>query len=43
VHSSMDFLWHVPLIPLSGAILVGVLLPPPGTRRSVAAQTKEEP
>ncbi len=43
VHSSMDFLWHVPLIPLSGAILVGVLLPPAGTRPNVPAQTKEEP
>jgi hypothetical protein len=30
VHSAMDFLWHVPLIPLTGAVLVGVLLPDPG-------------
>jgi O-antigen ligase len=29
VHSSMDFLWHVPLIPLTGAVLVGALLPDP--------------
>jgi hypothetical protein len=27
VHSSFDFLWHVPLIPLAAAVIVGTLLP----------------
>jgi O-antigen ligase len=34
LHSSMDFLWHIPLLPLTGAVLVGAALadpsPPPG-------------
>ena len=33
VHSAMDFLWHVPLIPIVGAMLVGLLLPATPTRR----------
>jgi len=34
LHSSMDFLWHIPLVPLTGAVLIGAVLadagPPPG-------------
>jgi O-antigen ligase len=33
VHSSMDFLWHIPLIPMVGATLVALLFPPTRTRR----------
>jgi O-antigen ligase len=29
VHSSFDFLWHIPLIPLTAAVIVGTLLPQP--------------
>ena len=28
-HSSFDFLWHVPLIPIAAAVIVGSLLPQP--------------
>jgi O-antigen ligase len=28
-HSSFDFLWHVPLIPLTAAVIVGTLLAEP--------------
>lgn len=28
-HSSFDFLWHVPLVPLAAAVIVGSLLPEP--------------
>ena len=31
VHSSFDFLWHVPLIPLAEAVIVGTLLPTSST------------
>jgi O-antigen ligase len=27
VHSSLDFLWHIPVVGLTGAVIVGVLLP----------------
>ena len=37
VHSSMDFLWHIPLIPIVGATLVALLLPPTRTRRDDTA------
>jgi O-antigen ligase len=30
-HSSFDFLWHIPLIPLTAAVIVGTLLPQPAT------------
>ncbi len=29
VHSSFDFLWHVPVVPLIGAVIVGTLLTDP--------------
>ena len=32
VHGSMDFIWHVPLIPLCGAVFVGVLFAEPADR-----------
>ena len=31
VHSAFDFLWHIPLIPLIGAALVGMVLADPPT------------
>ncbi len=37
VQSSTDFLWHVPLIPLSGAVLVAAVLP--GAGREPARKT----
>jgi O-antigen ligase len=27
VHSATDYLWHIPIIPLLGAVLVAVVLP----------------
>jgi O-antigen ligase len=27
VHSALDFLWHLPAIPLAGAVLAGLVLP----------------
>jgi O-antigen ligase len=36
VHSALDFLWHLPAIPLAGAVLAGLACRPPSTR-------KEEP
>jgi O-antigen ligase len=27
VHSALDFLWHLPAIPLAGAVLAGLILP----------------
>ena len=32
VHSAFDFLWHVPAIPLAGALLAGVALSPTTTK-----------
>lgn len=29
VHSALDFLWHLPAIPLAGAVLAGLVLPNP--------------
>jgi hypothetical protein len=29
VHSAFDFLWHLPAIPLAGAVLAGLVLPTP--------------
>jgi hypothetical protein len=29
VHSALDFLWHLPAIPLAGAVLAGLVLPTP--------------
>lgn len=26
VHSALDFLWHIPAIPLAGAVLVGLTI-----------------
>lgn len=37
VHSAFDFLWHVPAVPLLGALLVGL------TFRSASTQAKEQP
>jgi O-antigen ligase len=31
VHSGFDFPWHVPAVPLAGALLAGVAMPPPST------------
>jgi O-antigen ligase len=28
IHSALDFLWHLPAIPLAGAVLAGLVLPP---------------
>jgi O-antigen ligase len=36
VHSSMDFLWHIPVVALIGAVLVGSLLPTPTATTSPA-------
>jgi hypothetical protein len=47
VHSGLDFLWHLPAIPLTAAVLAGLAAPPlPGkeepAQQSLASQ-KEEP
>lgn len=34
VHSGLDFLWHLPAIPLTAAVLAGLAAPPPQERRS---------
>jgi O-antigen ligase len=34
VHSGLDFLWHLPAIPLTAAVLVGLAAPPLQERRS---------
>ena len=39
VHSSLDFLWHLPAIPLTGAVLVGLTTPPLQERRESAQQS----
>jgi O-antigen ligase len=31
VHSATDYLWHIPVVPLTAAVLVAVLLPSDGT------------
>jgi O-Antigen ligase len=38
VHSGLDFLWHVPAIPLTGAVLIGLTAPPLEERRESAQQ-----
>jgi O-antigen ligase len=38
VHSGLDFLWHVPAIPLTGAVLAGLTTPPFQERRESAQQ-----
>jgi O-antigen ligase len=38
VHSGLDFLWHVPAIPLTGAVLIGLTAPPLEERRASAQQ-----
>ena len=38
VHSGLDFLWHVPAIPLTGAVLIGLTVPPLEERRASAQQ-----
>src|SRR5215211_3441022 len=47
VHSSLDFLWHLPAIPLAGAVLAGLTAPPLEERRESAQQSlasqKEDP
>ncbi len=35
VHSSFDFLWHVPVIPLTAAVVVGTLLPASSTTPTI--------
>jgi O-antigen ligase len=37
VHSSMDFLWHIPLIPIVGTALVALLFPLARTTRDDVA------
>jgi O-antigen ligase len=39
VHSGLDFLWHVPAIPLTGAVLAGLTAPPLEERRQSAQQS----
>jgi len=39
VHSGLDFLWHVPAIPLTGAVLAGLTTPPLQERRQSAPQS----
>jgi O-antigen ligase len=36
VHSAFDFIWHIPAVPLLGAALLGLVLPPPTPRREQA-------
>lgn len=36
VHSATDYLWHIPVIPLTAAVLVAALLPNEEAERSVA-------
>jgi O-antigen ligase len=47
VHSGLDFLWHLPAIPLTGAVLAGLTAPPLEERRESAQQSlasqKEDP
>jgi O-antigen ligase len=47
VHSGLDFLWHLPAIPLAGAVLAGLTAPPLEERRESAQQSlasqKEDP
>jgi O-Antigen ligase len=46
VHSAFDFLWHLPAIPLTGAVLAGLVLPPAidqeGGARPPSSPTEEE-
>jgi hypothetical protein len=44
LHSALDFLWHVPLVPLLAAIGLGFAAPPlgPGTRRQITATQPTE-
>jgi hypothetical protein len=39
VHSGLDFLWHLPAIPLTGAVLAGLTAPPLEERRASAQQS----
>ena len=39
VHSGLDFLWHLPAIPLTGAVLAGLTAPPLQERRQSAQQS----
>jgi hypothetical protein len=39
VHSGLDFLWHLPAIPLAGAVLAGLTAPPLEERRESAQQS----
>jgi O-antigen ligase len=39
VHSGLDFLWHLPAIPLTGAVLAGLTAPPLEERRESAQQS----
>ena len=39
VHSGLDFLWHLPAIPLTGAVLAGLTAPPLQERRASAQQS----
>jgi O-antigen ligase/polysaccharide polymerase Wzy-like membrane protein len=39
VHSGLDFLWHLPAIPLTGAVLVGLTTPPLQERGKSAQQS----
>jgi O-antigen ligase len=39
VHSGLDFLWHLPAIPLTGAVLAGLTVPPLEERRESAQQS----
>jgi hypothetical protein len=39
VHSGLDFLWHLPAIPLTAAVLAGLTAPPLEERRESAQQS----
>jgi O-antigen ligase len=39
VHSGLDFLWHLPAIPLTGAVLAGLTAPPLQERRQSAQES----
>jgi hypothetical protein len=38
VHGSLDFVWHVPVVPLTGAVLAGLALGRKGSRSARASR-----
>jgi len=43
LHSSFDFLWHLPAIPLIGALLIGITAPPSARREAPGQHTADAP